>query len=336
MTVPNASSSKIKIPPGIRDLLSTIANARPNTVSARRIVEAIRSLQEMGYDNWAERLIAHLITEKNGYVTIVYGSARKWGKSGHDGFDAEDLARDTLILIAQGLRNRQEYALYWPSFCYKRFLDAKRVYNGRTGKKAKIEKALKALAVPDGELDDPDEEDLIPDQQPSAQQTPSMLEKEEVRDERRIDRDLLDFFSTVRNRFDHRDEIEDADLEAWGRRVLNKLIEGISDSEDRLAAEVRLVAQEMFSEDPPCLTGGPDEAGRLSLAEQQGWPAYKAKYRLKKAKAYMAERLIKDYIEGPGLREQDAIERAWLRAWYNKHVAKPSRRGDPRKTNSDS
>ncbi len=39
-----------------------------------------------------------------------------------------------------------------------------------------------------------------------------------------------------------------------------------------------------------------------------------------RAKEYMAERLIKDYIEGPGLRKQDAIERAWLRAWYNKHV----------------
>jgi hypothetical protein len=149
---------------------------------------------------------------------------------------------------------------------------------------------------------------------PDPESAPAQGRPEQPSKQQRIEREILNLLSIARARLDPESQIADDDLESWGREILDGIIDGIPED------DVRRTASEMFCDDPPQLTGGPDDAGRPSLEMLLGLKGHQVKYRLKNAKVYVAERLLKDYIEGPGLNENDAVERAWLRDWYNRHL----------------
>lgn len=280
-------------------LLDGLAEARPKTVPVAPLVEAYFQLQEEGHGGEAERVLAHLVTEKNGYVDIVRYEARKWKNSGHNGFGEDDLMQVALIKITQGLRNGQRSALNWRSFCYARFKDAKGSpeLNGYRGGRAKVEKQIQRVHVGSGGADG--------DRGPGAGPYPDAPGSAPAF---RLEPELLEMFRPS----DLRQQVEDDDLDTWGTEIVDRLIRGVGDE------EVEYVAREQFCADGRPLTGPPDETGLLSVAEERGWPDYKAKYLKKRARAYLAERLLR-LIVGPALGTGTEIERAWLRTWFNKH-----------------
>ena len=337
MAAPKSLPSDDDLPSHLTALVATISQVRPWTVEAQRIVEGILDLQALGRSDLAQCLIDHLVIEGHGYLPFVRPKAKQWATSGHNGFDVDDLVNATQEKIIEGLQAGQRSALNWPSFCYGRFLDAKRSpeFNGRDGVRAKRDKALyrvggdalregperksSALSVlldsetalddsgfPLNDADLSDEDDLPPSEGEESDQDGDATGGREWA----IERDLLELLSRYRDRGDPEDELACADLERWARRVMSGIVSGIQHGLERR------IAEEMLGPDPPRLTGGPDEHGRLSLAASLGQKAHVMKYRFKNVRSFVAERLLRDYIEGDGLRGGDNVERSLLLAWY--------------------
>lgn len=336
----SAADALKPIPADVQSLLDTLPSARPRTVPPERPVDAYFRLRKLGWENEAERILAHLITEKNGYVEIVRDRARSWAGSGHSGFDEDDLVQQTLLKMIEGLQAGQRSALNWVSFCYGRFSDARRFFNGRDGQRAIIEKRLRRIGDGDGavafdgsdnaatsagDLGDGVDEEAEP--APPSSDAPEswgaglgtnvegkLVEQPNTKASAvstkaaRLEQELLEMF----RHSDLFEQVADADLEAWGMRQINKLIDGIENE------EFRFVAREQFCDDPRPLTGPPDDVGRPSVAAMRGWTKEQAKYRKKMARLYMAEKLLR-LIDRPPAQEDDEAERAWLRTWHNKH-----------------
>ena len=342
------------LPDQLRDFVETISSACPDTVPARTIVEAILNLQTRGRFNLAQRLMGHLVIEGHGYMGIVRGLARKWARSGHDGFDEDDLFIETQIKMMEGLENGQRSALNWSSFCFGRFRDAKRSpdLNGYGGTRAKWDKALyragdtDRAATPDPSpsalevlLDAPSEQDTesdgteeYPPSQSASDDECASADELDLADgdvsERRandqdwkIERSLLDLLAWYRDREDLEERLAYEDLERWGRRVLDGLIAQLKHPLEREVATM------MFVEDPPNLMGGPDDTGRQSVAESLDEKGHVVRYRHDKARLFVGERLMNDYIRGGKLGEADAAERSLLLAWYEARLA-PTGRAD--------
>ncbi len=305
------------VAPALRDLLNALPLARPATVPAERLVEAYFQLRASGHEEDADDVLAHLVTEPNGYVAVVRRLAWEWRNSGHAGFDENDLVQKTLLLMIEGLRNGQRSALNWVPFCGGRFRDAKAApeFNGYRGGRAKIEGQIQRAGAEQAAVTDDslNEGEPVGDVEQAAKRP------------RRLEAELREVFKLFGMREESEaaaDEVADGDQEAWGSRVVDRFIGEIADP------DVAFVAREMFCDDPPPLTGGPDDVGRPSVAAAKGWKAYQAKYRLQKARAYMAEQLL-HLLGGPTLGAACEAERAWLRTWFNKHAPPRQRPAAP-------